>query len=134
MNSVTPSAPRLYVKSLYKRYLVNALNWYIRRDLWRNKAIEIRAEFERNRWVKACELVGAAKIGAPGTHEEGEYMAGRIGSYEAICDHRQGVEMTRGSTSMFCNSASQVIPTLLSPLSFRCSSLIPFHHTASRSS
>jgi hypothetical protein len=42
---------RLYVKSLYKRYLVNALNWYIRRDLWRNKAIEIRADFERNRWV-----------------------------------------------------------------------------------
>jgi NADH dehydrogenase (ubiquinone) 1 beta subcomplex subunit 9 len=40
---------RLYVKSLYKRYLTNALNWYIRRDLWRNKAIEIRAEFERNR-------------------------------------------------------------------------------------
>lgn len=27
------------------------MNWYIRRDLWRNKAIEIRAEFERNRWV-----------------------------------------------------------------------------------
>lgn len=42
---------RLYVKSLYKRYLTNALNWYIRRDLWRNKAIEIRADFERNRWV-----------------------------------------------------------------------------------
>lgn len=40
---------RLYVKSLYKRYLTNALNWYIRRDLWREKAIEIRAEFERNR-------------------------------------------------------------------------------------
>lgn len=40
---------RLYVKSLYKRYLNNALNWYIRRDLWREKAIEIRAEFERNR-------------------------------------------------------------------------------------
>lgn len=44
---------RLYVKSLYKRYLTNALNWYIRRDLWRNKAIEIRADFERNRWVFA---------------------------------------------------------------------------------
>ncbi|KAI9633002.1 uncharacterized protein MKK02DRAFT_40382 [Dioszegia hungarica] len=42
-------AHRLYVKSLYKRYLVNSLNWYIRRDLWRDKAIEIRAEFERNR-------------------------------------------------------------------------------------
>jgi hypothetical protein len=43
--------PRLYVKSLYRRYLTNALNWYIRRDLWRQRAIEIRAEFERNRCV-----------------------------------------------------------------------------------
>lgn len=40
---------RLYVKSLYRRYLNNELNWYIRRDLWRQRAIEIRAEFERNR-------------------------------------------------------------------------------------
>nr|ODN95519.1 NADH dehydrogenase (ubiquinone) 1 beta subcomplex 9 [Cryptococcus depauperatus CBS 7855] len=45
------NAHRLYVKSLYKRYLTNALNWYIRRDLWRQKAIEIRAEFERNSWL-----------------------------------------------------------------------------------
>ncbi|RXK36359.1 NADH dehydrogenase (ubiquinone) 1 beta subcomplex 9 [Tremella mesenterica] len=51
MSSQTPYsiAHRLYVKSLYKRFLTNSLNWYIRRDLWRNKAIEIRAEFERNR-------------------------------------------------------------------------------------
>lgn len=42
---------RLYVKSLYRRYLNNSLNWYIRRDLWRQRAIEIRAEFERNRCV-----------------------------------------------------------------------------------
>jgi hypothetical protein len=48
-NNIYPN--RLYVKSLYKRYLTNALNWYIRRDLWRNKAIEIRADFERNRCV-----------------------------------------------------------------------------------
>ncbi|KAE8542393.1 NADH dehydrogenase (ubiquinone) 1 beta subcomplex 9 [Cryptococcus deuterogattii 99/473] len=47
--SAFSNAHRLYVKSLYKRYLVNSLNWYIRRDLWRQKAIEIRAEFERNR-------------------------------------------------------------------------------------
>ncbi|KAL7424968.1 hypothetical protein Q5752_000655 [Cryptotrichosporon argae] len=47
--SAYTAAHRLYVKSLYKRYLTNALNWYIRRDLWRAKAIEIRAEFERNR-------------------------------------------------------------------------------------
>jgi len=42
---------RIYVKSLYKRFLVNELNWCIRRDIWRQRAIEIRAEFERNRTV-----------------------------------------------------------------------------------
>ncbi|KAF8743333.1 Survival motor neuron (SMN) interacting protein 1, partial [Rhizoctonia solani] len=53
MDVVNPfsSAHRLHVKSLYKRYLIDALNWNIRRDLWRNRAIEIRAEFERNRNV-----------------------------------------------------------------------------------
>ncbi|KAG8757375.1 hypothetical protein FRC11_004589, partial [Ceratobasidium sp. 423] len=44
--------PDVDADSLYKRYLVDAQNWCIRRDLWRNKAIEIRAEFERNRNVK----------------------------------------------------------------------------------
>jgi NADH dehydrogenase (ubiquinone) 1 beta subcomplex subunit 9 len=29
---------------LYKRYLTNELNWCIRRDVWRDRAIEIRAE------------------------------------------------------------------------------------------
>ncbi|CAE6443283.1 unnamed protein product [Rhizoctonia solani] len=52
MSSPFSSAHRLHVKSLYKRFLVDALNWNIRRDLWRNRAIEIRAEFERNRNVK----------------------------------------------------------------------------------
>jgi NADH dehydrogenase (ubiquinone) 1 beta subcomplex subunit 9 len=47
------SAHRLYVKSLYRRMLKDALDWHIRRDIWRNKAIEIRAEFERNRFVNA---------------------------------------------------------------------------------
>ncbi|TFK43796.1 hypothetical protein BDQ12DRAFT_675560 [Crucibulum laeve] len=45
------SAHRLYVKSLYKRYLTNALDWTVRRDLWRPQALQIRAEFERNRNV-----------------------------------------------------------------------------------
>lgn len=44
-------AHRLYVKSLYRRYLVNTLNWAVRRDLWREKALEVRAEFERHRLV-----------------------------------------------------------------------------------
>ncbi|KAG5648820.1 hypothetical protein DXG03_000169 [Asterophora parasitica] len=49
--STFSSAHRIYVKSLYKRYLTNALDWTIRRDLWRAQALQIRAEFERNRNV-----------------------------------------------------------------------------------
>ncbi|KAL5507899.1 hypothetical protein ACEPAH_5517 [Sanghuangporus vaninii] len=44
-------AHRFYVKSLYKRYLKNELDWTVHRHLWRYKAIQIRAEFERNRNV-----------------------------------------------------------------------------------
>lgn len=51
MSTSFSAAHRLYVKSLYKRYLTNALNWTVRRDVWRLQAIEIRAEFERNRYV-----------------------------------------------------------------------------------
>ncbi|PWN31021.1 hypothetical protein BDZ90DRAFT_230017 [Jaminaea rosea] len=46
------TAHRSYVKSLYKRYLKNELDWVIRRDIWRDRAIEIRAEFERNRHIR----------------------------------------------------------------------------------
>ncbi|KAF8165599.1 hypothetical protein B0H34DRAFT_689746 [Crassisporium funariophilum] len=49
--SAFSSAHRLYVKSLYKRYLNNALDWTVRRDIWRGQAMQIRAEFERNRNV-----------------------------------------------------------------------------------
>ncbi|GBE79881.1 hypothetical protein BKA93DRAFT_913552 [Sparassis latifolia] len=45
------AAHRSYVKSLYRRYLNNELNWTVRRDLWRAKAMGIRAEFESNRDV-----------------------------------------------------------------------------------
>ncbi|KAI0920961.1 hypothetical protein AcV7_002957 [Taiwanofungus camphoratus] len=45
------AAHRRYVQSLYKRYLNNDLNWTVRRDLWRARALAIRAEFERNRDV-----------------------------------------------------------------------------------
>ncbi|EED78369.1 hypothetical NADH-ubiquinone oxidoreductase complex I LYR_B22_NDUFB9 subunit, partial [Postia placenta Mad-698-R] len=44
-------AHRRYVQSLYRRYLNNELNWVARRDIWRGRAIAIRAEFERNRNV-----------------------------------------------------------------------------------
>ncbi|TFK64058.1 hypothetical protein BDN72DRAFT_901894 [Pluteus cervinus] len=49
--STFSSAHRIYVKSLYKRYLTNSLDWTVRRDLWRAQAMEIRAEFEKNRNV-----------------------------------------------------------------------------------
>lgn len=45
------AAHKAYVQSLYRRYLRNSLNWCIRRDIWRDRAIEIRAEFERNRHI-----------------------------------------------------------------------------------
>lgn len=43
------AAHRSYVKSLYRRILNNELNWIVQRDLWRARALAIRAEFERNR-------------------------------------------------------------------------------------
>lgn len=60
MSSALPTpftaAHRSYVKSLYRRFLTNDLNWTIRRDLWRANSLAIRAEFERNRYVRfgAC--------------------------------------------------------------------------------
>ncbi|KAF6762060.1 NDUFB9, NADH-ubiquinone oxidoreductase [Ephemerocybe angulata] len=53
MTAVSPftAAHRLYVKSLYRRKLKNALDWTIRRDIWRPQALQIRADFERNRNV-----------------------------------------------------------------------------------
>ncbi len=45
------AAHRLYVKSLYKRTLKNALDWTVRRDIWRAQALLIRAKFESNRSV-----------------------------------------------------------------------------------
>ncbi|KAG0750350.1 hypothetical protein G6F57_000762 [Rhizopus arrhizus] len=44
-----PAAHRSQVQSLYKRSLKLSLDWYIQRDLWRQKALEIRARFEQNR-------------------------------------------------------------------------------------
>ncbi|KNZ77233.1 NADH dehydrogenase [ubiquinone] 1 beta subcomplex subunit 9 [Termitomyces sp. J132] len=51
MSTTFSTAHRIHVKSLYRRYLNNALDWTIRRDLWRPQALQIRAEFERNRNV-----------------------------------------------------------------------------------
>ena len=43
------AAHRTYVKNLYRRVLQNELNWIVQRDLWRARALSIRAEFESNR-------------------------------------------------------------------------------------
>lgn len=39
------------MQRLYKRFLNNELNWTVNRDVWRGRAIAVRAEFERNRCV-----------------------------------------------------------------------------------
>lgn len=53
VNPTTPfsAAHKAYVQSLYRRYLRNELDWCIRRDIWRDRAIEIRTQFERNRHI-----------------------------------------------------------------------------------
>ncbi|MBW0534901.1 hypothetical protein O181_074616 [Austropuccinia psidii MF-1] len=45
-------AHRVYVQRLYRRALKQSLDWIVFRDIWRQKAIEIRVKFERNRDVK----------------------------------------------------------------------------------
>ncbi|CAO3613644.1 unnamed protein product [Mucor hiemalis] len=51
MSSPVAVAHRLQVQSLYKRSLKLSLNWYIQRDLWRQKALAIRAQFDHNKHV-----------------------------------------------------------------------------------
>lgn len=51
MSSSLAVAHRLHVQSLYKRSLKLSLDWYIQRDLWRQKALAIRAQFEQNKHV-----------------------------------------------------------------------------------
>ncbi|KAN0064185.1 hypothetical protein ACQY0O_003352 [Thecaphora frezii] len=46
------AAHKSYVQSLYRRMLRNSLDWCIRRDVWRDRAIEIRVEFEKHRNVR----------------------------------------------------------------------------------
>ncbi|KAI9471910.1 MAG: hypothetical protein EXX96DRAFT_509693 [Benjaminiella poitrasii] len=49
MSTVGSVAHRLQVQSLYKRSLKLSLDWYIQRDLWRQKALQIRARFDQNK-------------------------------------------------------------------------------------
>ncbi|PKI83488.1 hypothetical protein MVES_002643 [Malassezia vespertilionis] len=48
-----------YVKDLYRSFLRNSLNWHIRRDVWRQDAMRIRAEFEDNRNVQNPRLLAS---------------------------------------------------------------------------
>ena len=57
MSTSFSSAHRFYVKSLYRRMLKNEFDWVVRRDIWRGRAMMIRAEFERNRLVLDVKLV-----------------------------------------------------------------------------
>ncbi|KAI7870017.1 hypothetical protein BDF14DRAFT_225227 [Spinellus fusiger] len=45
------NAHRLHVQSLYKRSLKLSLDWFVQRDQWRQKALDIRAQFERNKHI-----------------------------------------------------------------------------------
>lgn len=58
-------AHRLYVKSLYKRYLTNALNWAVQRDVWRQQALEIRAEFDKHKYVSVLSVSGMPTAPSP---------------------------------------------------------------------
>ncbi|KAI8076478.1 uncharacterized protein B0P05DRAFT_546023 [Gilbertella persicaria] len=51
MSAPASAAHRLHVQSLYKRSLKLSLDWYIQRDLWRQKALQIRAQFDQNKHV-----------------------------------------------------------------------------------
>ncbi|KAI8872418.1 hypothetical protein GQ42DRAFT_161315 [Ramicandelaber brevisporus] len=55
----TVSAAALHVRkvqSLYRRALKVAYDWDVKRDLWRQSALNIRAEFEKNRHVEDPRL------------------------------------------------------------------------------
>jgi hypothetical protein len=59
------AAHRRYVKSLYKRMLENERNWVVRYDLWRARACAVRAEFERNRYVRHVYYPSANSCPSP---------------------------------------------------------------------
>lgn len=59
MSTSIAVAHRLQVQSLYKRSLKLSLDWYIQRDLWRQKALQIRAQFEQNKHVTSPKEIQA---------------------------------------------------------------------------
>ncbi|KAL1664329.1 hypothetical protein GGF50DRAFT_88770 [Schizophyllum commune] len=67
------SAHRYYVKSLYKRMLKDALDWTIQRDIWRMKAMQIRAEFDANRHVTEPRQLSALLAKAEARLKAGQH-------------------------------------------------------------
>lgn len=59
MSTSIAVAHRLQVQSLYKRSLKLSLDWYIQRDLWRQKALQIRAQFDQNKHVTSPKEIQA---------------------------------------------------------------------------
>ncbi|KAK7204333.1 hypothetical protein BZA70DRAFT_280512 [Myxozyma melibiosi] len=65
MSAFTPFSPQ-HVFSIYRRALRTTLSWTIRRDIWRQEALQIRAQLESNKDVidprKIRELITAAEL------------------------------------------------------------------------
>ncbi|KZT60711.1 hypothetical protein CALCODRAFT_464956 [Calocera cornea HHB12733] len=71
--SAYSAAHRLRVKTLYKAMLKDALDWTIQRDIWRIKAIEIRAMFERNRNIQDARQVDILMQKAEADYQKGKH-------------------------------------------------------------
>ncbi|KAH9943215.1 uncharacterized protein BXZ73DRAFT_97268 [Epithele typhae] len=63
-------AHQSYVKGLYRRILKNELNWIVQRDIWRARALSIRAEFDANRNVRDPRALAAILAKAEADYEE----------------------------------------------------------------
>ncbi|ORZ02288.1 hypothetical protein BCR43DRAFT_481309 [Syncephalastrum racemosum] len=72
-SSTFQNAHRRHVQSLYKRSLKLSLDWYIQRDLWRQKALDIRAQFEANKHVTNPKELQALVAQAEKTLQEWEH-------------------------------------------------------------
>ncbi|EJU06569.1 hypothetical protein DACRYDRAFT_103515 [Dacryopinax primogenitus] len=71
--SAYAAAHRLRVKTLYKAMLKDSLDWTIQRDLWRTKAIEIRAMFERNMKIQDPRRVEILMQEAEAAYEKNKH-------------------------------------------------------------
>ncbi|KAK9452225.1 uncharacterized protein V1518DRAFT_436564 [Limtongia smithiae] len=56
MATAAPYGPA-HVASIYRRALRLSLNWTIRRDIWRQQALAIRAQFDANKGVTDPRII-----------------------------------------------------------------------------